>query len=183
MRSVTTPAAYHSTVRLLTGLCVRSPVRCPRLMPTPSPSASSSGTPGQSGEYLYRLTRNPAVAEDLAQEVFLRVVRSSAGYEAREREAPWVFRIAQNVLRDFQRRRVRSVEHPVAADAATAPDQVLGLDLASGARPAAGGRAGGDPAWRGRRIDLCRDSQTPPASPWRRSDRASNVRVRPFVLI
>jgi RNA polymerase sigma-70 factor (ECF subfamily) len=78
--------------------------------------------------YLYRLTRNPAVADDLAQEVFLRVVRSAAGYEAREREAAWVFRIAGNVLRDFQRRVSRPVEH-VAAAVGTAPNQVLELDL------------------------------------------------------
>jgi RNA polymerase sigma factor (sigma-70 family) len=82
--------------------------------------------------FLYRLTRDPATADDLAGEVFLRVVRASATYEPREREAAWVFRIAQNVLRDARRRSVRSVEHAVAADRAAPADQVAGLDLQRG---------------------------------------------------
>jgi RNA polymerase sigma-70 factor (ECF subfamily) len=82
--------------------------------------------------FLFRLTRDAAAADDLAGEVFLRVVKASAAYEPREREAAWVFRIAQNVLRDAHRRRVRSVEHAVEADAAAPADQVAGLDLQRG---------------------------------------------------
>jgi RNA polymerase sigma-70 factor (ECF subfamily) len=82
--------------------------------------------------FLFRLTRDPAAADDLAGEVFLRVVKASPTYQPREREAAWVFRIAQNVLRDAHRRRIRSVEHAVEADAACPPGQVAGLDLQRG---------------------------------------------------
>ena len=82
--------------------------------------------------FLYRLTRNPAAADDLAGEVFLRVVQAAPGYEAREREAAWVFRIAQNVWRDANRRRIRSVEDARPADAASPARQVEGLDLQRG---------------------------------------------------
>jgi len=60
-------------------------------------------------------------AEDLTQEVFLRVVRSLSGYEERQSERAWVFRIARNVRHDFWRAggRAPAVEpfaegHPVA---------------------------------------------------------------------
>jgi RNA polymerase sigma-70 factor (ECF subfamily) len=82
--------------------------------------------------FLFRLTRDPAAADDLAGEVFLRVVKASATYQPREREAAWVFRIAQNVLRDAHRRRLRSVEDAIGADAALPADQVAGLDLQRG---------------------------------------------------
>jgi RNA polymerase sigma-70 factor (ECF subfamily) len=82
--------------------------------------------------FLYRLTRDPSAADDLAGEVFLRVVQAAPGYEPREREAAWVFRIAQNVWRDAHRRRVRSVEDAVSADGVAAAGQVEGLDLQRG---------------------------------------------------
>jgi RNA polymerase sigma-70 factor (ECF subfamily) len=82
--------------------------------------------------FLFRLTRDSAAADDLAGEVFLRVVKASGTYQPREREAAWVFRIAQNVWRDAHRRRSRSVEHAVDADAAARADQVAGLDLQRG---------------------------------------------------
>lgn len=60
------------------------------------------------------------------------MVKASPAYEPREREAAWVFRIAQNVLRDAHRRRVRSVEDAVDVDAAAPADQVASLDLQRG---------------------------------------------------
>jgi RNA polymerase sigma-70 factor, ECF subfamily len=82
--------------------------------------------------FLFRFTRDTAAADDLAGEVFLRVVKASPAYEPREREAAWVFRIAQNVLRDAHRRRIRSVEHAIDADAVAPADQVASLDLQRG---------------------------------------------------
>ena len=82
--------------------------------------------------FLYRLTRNPAAADDLAGEVFLRVVQAAPAYEPREREAAWVFRIAQNVWRDANRRRVRSVEDAGGSDVSSPARQVEGLDLQRG---------------------------------------------------
>ena len=47
--------------------------------------------------FMYRLSRNPAVAEDLAQEVFLRVYRSRRTYKAEARFTTWLYRIATNL--------------------------------------------------------------------------------------
>jgi RNA polymerase sigma-70 factor (ECF subfamily) len=58
--------------------------------------------------YFTRLTGDSTAAEDLTQEVFLRVVRGGHRYEHRERERAWVFRIARNVLLDLRRRESRA---------------------------------------------------------------------------
>ena len=54
--------------------------------------------------FLYRMVQNQAVAEELAQEVFLRVYRARASYEPTAKFTTWLFRIAThlalNCLRD-----------------------------------------------------------------------------------
>jgi RNA polymerase sigma factor (sigma-70 family) len=57
--------------------------------------------------YLRRLTGEPELARDLAQDVYLRVVRSADRYEPREREQAWIFRIARNVFLDHRRAQAR----------------------------------------------------------------------------
>jgi RNA polymerase sigma-70 factor (ECF subfamily) len=61
--------------------------------------------------FLYRMVQNPAVAEELAQEVFLRVYRSRASYEPTAKFTTWLFRIAThlalNSLRDGKNDRKR----------------------------------------------------------------------------
>jgi len=47
--------------------------------------------------FMYRMARNSAVAEDLAQEVFLRVYRSRQSYEASAKFTTWLYRIATNL--------------------------------------------------------------------------------------
>lgn len=47
--------------------------------------------------FMYRMARNTAAAEDLAQEVFLRVYRSRANYEASAKFTTWLYRIATNL--------------------------------------------------------------------------------------
>ncbi len=47
--------------------------------------------------FMYRMARNAAVAEDLAQEVFLRVYRSRESYEASAKFTTWLYRIATNL--------------------------------------------------------------------------------------
>jgi RNA polymerase sigma-70 factor, ECF subfamily len=47
--------------------------------------------------FMYRMARNAAAAEDLAQEVFLRVYRSRASYEASAKFTTWLYRIATNL--------------------------------------------------------------------------------------
>jgi RNA polymerase sigma-70 factor (ECF subfamily) len=44
--------------------------------------------------FMFRMVRNEAVAEELAQEVFLRVYRSRATYRAEARFSTWLYRIA-----------------------------------------------------------------------------------------
>jgi RNA polymerase sigma-70 factor, ECF subfamily len=47
--------------------------------------------------FMYRMAHNAAVAEDLAQEVFLRVYRSREGYEPSAKFTTWLYRIATNL--------------------------------------------------------------------------------------
>jgi RNA polymerase sigma-70 factor (ECF subfamily) len=59
--------------------------------------------------FLYRMVQNQAVAEELAQEVFLRVYRSRSTYEPTAKFTTWLFRIAThlalNSLRDGRNER------------------------------------------------------------------------------
>ncbi|NVB42227.1 sigma-70 family RNA polymerase sigma factor [Pseudenhygromyxa sp. WMMC2535] len=56
---------------------------------------------------LLRLTGNTTLADDLAQEVFLRAYRGMVGFEGRARFSTWLYRIAYNV---FLNHRTRSKE-------------------------------------------------------------------------
>ncbi len=47
--------------------------------------------------YMYRMVHNQAVAEELAQEVFLRVYRARASYRAEAKFSTWLYRIATNL--------------------------------------------------------------------------------------
>ena len=47
--------------------------------------------------FMCRMARSTAAAEDLAQEVFLRVYRSRASYEASAKFTTWLYRIATNL--------------------------------------------------------------------------------------
>lgn len=61
--------------------------------------------------FLYRMVQNSAVAEELAQEVFLRVYRSRGSYEPTAKFTTWLFRIAThlalNALRDNKNERLQ----------------------------------------------------------------------------
>jgi RNA polymerase sigma-70 factor, ECF subfamily len=61
--------------------------------------------------FLYRMIQNHAVAEELAQEVFLRVYRSRSTYEPTAKFTTWLFRIAThlalNSLRDGKNERLQ----------------------------------------------------------------------------
>jgi RNA polymerase sigma-70 factor (ECF subfamily) len=60
--------------------------------------------------FLHRMVRDTAAAEDLAQEVFLRVYRARKKYEASAKFTTWLFRIATNLalnaLRDGRYQRM-----------------------------------------------------------------------------
>src|ERR1700740_1922129 len=47
--------------------------------------------------FLYRMVRNREQAEDLAQEVFIRVYRARADYVPSAKFTTWLFRIATNL--------------------------------------------------------------------------------------
>jgi RNA polymerase sigma-70 factor, ECF subfamily len=59
--------------------------------------------------FMYRMARNQSVAEELAQEVFLRVYRSRQSYAAEAKFSTWLYRIATNLalnhLRDTKNER------------------------------------------------------------------------------
>jgi RNA polymerase sigma-70 factor, ECF subfamily len=58
--------------------------------------------------FLRRMEMPAADAEDLTQEVFVRVLRGLDSYEERQLERAWVFRIARNVWLDHWRARRRA---------------------------------------------------------------------------
>ena len=53
--------------------------------------------------YMYRLVGNAHDAEDLAQEVFLRVYRARERYEPRAQFTTWVYRIGHNLAANYHR--------------------------------------------------------------------------------
>jgi RNA polymerase sigma-70 factor (ECF subfamily) len=53
--------------------------------------------------FLYRMCHNPSTAEELAQEVFLRVYRSRETYEANAKFTTWLYRIATNLAVNYAR--------------------------------------------------------------------------------
>ncbi|HTM50119.1 MAG TPA: RNA polymerase sigma factor [Bryobacteraceae bacterium] len=56
-------------------------------------------------QFLYRMVRNRAIAEELAQNVFLRVYRSRTTYEPTAKFTSWLFRIATHVALNWLRDR------------------------------------------------------------------------------
>ena len=72
--------------------------------------------------FLYRMVRSREQAEDLAQEVFLRVYRAREDYEPSAKFTTWLFRIATNLalnsLRDHRHQKLEiSMDAPIVADA------------------------------------------------------------------
>jgi RNA polymerase sigma-70 factor (ECF subfamily) len=80
--------------------------------------------------YMFRFCHNPAAAEELAQEVFLRVYRSRTTYEPSAKFTTWLYRIATNLAVNHARdTRHERPENTVRLDE---PDQETGTtpDLA-----------------------------------------------------
>jgi RNA polymerase sigma-70 factor, ECF subfamily len=82
--------------------------------------------------FMYRMARNTAAAEDLAQEVFLRVYRSRQTYEASAKFTTWLYRIATNLA--VNHARDTRHERPEVTVSLDEPDQETGttLDVADG---------------------------------------------------
>lgn len=66
---------------------------------------------------IQRFVRDADLAEDLAQEAFLRVYERLDQYDASRRFGPWLFRIGVNVTLDFLRRRKRRIWTSLFTDA------------------------------------------------------------------
>jgi RNA polymerase sigma-70 factor, ECF subfamily len=73
--------------------------------------------------FLFRMVRNQAIAEELAQEVFLRVYRSRASYRAEAKFSTWLYRIATNLAvnqaRDTKHERAAQTVYLDSPDAET----------------------------------------------------------------
>jgi RNA polymerase sigma-70 factor (ECF subfamily) len=73
--------------------------------------------------FMYRMVHNQAVAEELAQEVFLRVYRSRETYRAEARFSNWLYRIAKNLgvnhARDTRHERTASTVYLDETDSET----------------------------------------------------------------
>lgn len=81
--------------------------------------------------YLVRTTGRPDAADDLSQEVFLRVVRALRNGGPVGHERGWVFSIARNLVRDRQRsQRTGPVMVETFSEPATAGTQAMAFGLA-----------------------------------------------------
>ncbi len=77
--------------------------------------------------FMYRMAHNAAAAEDLAQEVFLRVYRSRQNYEPSAKFSTWLYRIATNLAVNY----VRDTRHerPESMVSVDEQDEETGLTL------------------------------------------------------
>jgi RNA polymerase sigma-70 factor, ECF subfamily len=70
--------------------------------------------------FIYRFVTNRAVAEDLLQDVFLRIIRQAKSYKAEAKFTTWLYTIARNLCVDHSRRmkhrRAASLDQPVRKD-------------------------------------------------------------------
>jgi len=80
--------------------------------------------------FLFRMVRNREQAEDLAQEVFLRVYRARKDYVPSAKFTTWLFRIATNLalnaMRDTRYQKLEiSIDAPVTVDAEDGDERLL----------------------------------------------------------
>src|SRR5215471_1714956 len=80
--------------------------------------------------FLYRMVRSREQAEDLAQEVFLRVYRARADYVPSAKFTTWLFRIATNLalnsVRDHRYEKLEvSMDAPITVDAEDGEERTM----------------------------------------------------------
>jgi RNA polymerase sigma factor (sigma-70 family) len=137
----------------------------------------------------YGITRNPADAEEVVQDVFLTVVRKGSSFEGQAALATWMYRVTMNAALNRRRGKRRELEVSLeehlptyTEDGHRAGDR---SDLLGRARPrrqsSRESRAG---SWRARStacpttIAPCSSSGTSRSCPTRRSRRSSAIRWR-----
>ncbi len=91
--------------------------------------------------FCYRFCRDWFVAEELAQEVFIRVYRAASGYKKKARFVTWLYRIATNVCLNASRKKgldFVSIDEPVDCGSGEINREVVdtgpGLDEKAGLR-------------------------------------------------
>lgn len=78
--------------------------------------------------FLLRRTRDPHLAEDLAQETFVKATRALLGWRGGN-TAAWLLTIARNVLLDHVRRSRRELELPSPDELGVPPLHVAAMDV------------------------------------------------------
>jgi RNA polymerase sigma-70 factor (ECF subfamily) len=77
--------------------------------------------------FMYRMVHNAAIAEELSQEVFLRVYRSRASYSADAKFTTWLYRIATNLA--VNHARDNKHERPEVKTSLDESDEETGLSI------------------------------------------------------
>lgn len=80
-------------------------------------------TAGMLWAYVARATNDPAAADDLLQEAYFRLLRSTAIFESDDHRKNYLFRIATNLIRDrYRRPRVDAAQLPENGESAIPAD-------------------------------------------------------------
>src|SRR5204862_5631180 len=83
---------------------------------------------------LYRMVRDRALAEDLAQETFIKVLNAIGTYNPQFKFSSWIFKIANNAAIDHLRRRELDTLSLDGSPPATTPEQMHATALQLGDR-------------------------------------------------
>lgn len=83
---------------------------------------------------LYRMVRDRALAEDLAQETFIKVLNGIDSYNPQFKFSSWIFKIANNAAIDHLRKRELETLSLDGSPHATTPDQMRATALQLGDR-------------------------------------------------
>jgi RNA polymerase sigma-70 factor, ECF subfamily len=88
--------------------------------------------------FLHRQVGNEAMAEDLLQEVFLRIIKGAPSYQQQAKFTTWMYTIARNLCVDHGRRakhrRAMSLDQPV-SNKSNEPGQATAGDLTADRGP------------------------------------------------
>jgi RNA polymerase sigma-70 factor (ECF subfamily) len=82
--------------------------------------------------FMFRMVHNAAIAEELSQEVFLRIYRSRANYSADAKFTTWLYRIATNLAVNHARDNKHERPEEKASLDETDEETGLSMDLADG---------------------------------------------------
>ncbi len=91
--------------------------------------------------FIFRFVGNRSTAEDLVQDVFMRIIRRAGSYKREAKFTTWLYTIARNICIDhsrrMQHRRTASLDHPTRAggeDRRTLGESIASPDAATDRR-------------------------------------------------